>query len=372
MTIQRHMFVQLLVASLVVTSVLSSILTLVLLFTDVPSAVLYSKAILPLALGSLSIHFCSFLPVGVAIAATWYYTNLVADHAIQVLYATGFSYFSVVLPALLVALLATTFGFYLSLVEAPRGWSRVLDAMYLGPKEVDPSTLEPQRFYIQNNNSRTFYFGRWLTNDEVAEVFLQERNDDGSEKSISAPTGKFVKTPSTSLLYLADAVLETRKAGERSPTIINIKKLWIDSGMRGSATPERSSTYLAELGSVAFAAAYEGDTNYQREWMREAFKRTIPPILTVTYLLVGVRLALLGLGGRRERPWKLYAICVGIMVHHAILLLGTDALILRDRRLAWAIVAVIAIEICIGIVVNSVSPAAIRDALLPSSRHRRC
>ena len=106
--------------------------------------------------------------------------------------------------------------------------------------------------------------------------------------------------------------------------------------------------------------------------MREAFKRTIPPILTVTYLLVGVRLALLGLGGRRERPWKLYAICVGIMVHHAILLLGTDALILRDRRLAWAIVAVIAIEICIGIVVNSASPAAIRDALLPSSRHRRC
>jgi lipopolysaccharide export system permease protein len=373
MTIQRHMFVQLLVASLVVTSVLSSLLTLVLLFTDVPSAVLYSKAVLPFALGSLSIHFCSFLPVGVAIAATWYYTNLVADHAIQVLYATGFSHFSVVRPALLLALLATAFGFYLSLVEVPRGWSRLLNAIYIGTHDVDPSTLEPQRFYTLNDNSRTFYFGRRLPDDEIAEVFMQERNGDGSEKSISAPTGKFVKTPGTTLLYLADAVLEIRKAGERTPTITSVDRLWIDSGMRGSATPERSSTYLAELRSVAFAAAYDqGDTNYQREWMREAFKRTIPPILTVTYLLVGVRLALLGLGGRRENPWKLYAICVGIMVHHAILLLATDALILRDRRLAWAIVAIIAIEIGIGIVVNSVSPSAIRNALLPSSRHRRC
>jgi lipopolysaccharide export system permease protein len=320
----------------------------------------------------LPIHFCSFLPVGVAIAAIWYYSNLVADHAVQVLYATGFSYFSVVLPGLLLALLATAVGFYLSLVEVPRGWSRVLNAIHIGTHDVDPSTLEPQRFYTLNDNSRTFYFGRRLPDDEIAEIFMQERNDDGSEKSISAPTGKFVKTPGTTLLYLADAILETRKAGERTPTITSVDKLWIDSGMRGSATPERSSVYLAELGSVAFAAAYDGDTNFQREWMREAFKRTIPPILTVTYLLIGVRLALLGLGGRRETPWKLYAICVGIMVHHAILLLATDALILRDRRLAWVIAAIVAIETCIGIVLNSVSPAALRGALLPSSRHRRC
>jgi lipopolysaccharide export system permease protein len=373
MTIQRHMFVQLLVASLIVTSVLSSLLTLVLLFTDIPPAVLYSRAILPLALGLLSIHFCSFLPVGVAIAATWYYSNLASDHAVQVLYATGFSYFSVVLPALVLALLATAFGFYLSLVEVPRGWSRVLNAIHVGTHDVDPSTLEPQRFYTLNDNSRTFYFGRRLNDDEISEVFMQERNNDGSERSISAPTGKFVRTPGTTLLYLTDAMLEMRKSGERTPTITSVDKLWIDSGMRGSATPERNSTYLAEQGSVAFAAAYDqGDTNYQREWMREAFKRTIPPILTVAYTLVGIRLALLGLGGRRETPWKLYAICVGLIVHHAILLLAADALILRDRRLAWIIVAAVAIETCIGIVLNSASPAAIRGALLPLSRHRRC
>jgi hypothetical protein len=124
--------------------------------------------------------------------------------------------------------------------------------------------------------------------------------------------------------------------------------------MRGSATPERNSTYLAELGSVAFAAAYNhGDANYQREWLDEAFKRTIPPILIVTYLLVGVRLALLGLGDRQERPWKLYAISVGISVHHGILLLTIDALISLDRRMAWAVAAIIVIEICIGIAVNS-------------------
>src|ERR1700733_4229039 len=139
MTIQRHMFVQLLVALLVVTATLSGILTLLVLFTNVPPAVLYSKAVLPLALGALTINFYNVLPIGAAIAAAWYYGNLVADHTIDVLYAAGFSYFSVVLPALVLALLATSAGFYLSLVEAPHGWSRVLDAMY-----IDPSKLEPQ------------------------------------------------------------------------------------------------------------------------------------------------------------------------------------------------------------------------------------
>jgi lipopolysaccharide export system permease protein len=368
MTMQRHMFVQLLVALLVITSALSSIIILGSLFTNVPSEVLYSKAVLPFVLGALPINFSTLLPVSVAIVAAWYYTNLVNDHAIDALYATGFSYFSVVLPGLLLALLATAFGFYLSLVEVPRGWSRLLDAVYIGTHDVDPSTLEPQRFYTLNDNSRTFYFGRRLTGDEIAEVFMQERTGDGGERSISSPIGSFVKTPRTALLYLADAVIQTRKAGERAPSMVSVNRLWIDSGMRGSATPERNSTHLAELGSVAFADAYnQGDANYRREWMDEAFKRAISPILTVTYLLFGVRLALLGFGSRQEKPWKLYAIYGGFIVHHAVLLLSIDALISLDRRMAWAVAAIIVIEICMGIVVTFVPPAAIRDALAPSS-----
>jgi lipopolysaccharide export system permease protein len=368
MTIQRHMFVKLLVALLVVTSALSSIIILGSLFTNVPSEVLYSRAVLPFALGALPINFCTLLPISVAIVAAWYYTNLVDDHAIDALYATGFSYFSVVLPGLLVALLATAFGFYLSLVEVPRGWSRVLDAVYIATHDVDPSTLEPQHFYTLSDHNRTFYFGRRLTEDEIGDVFMQERTDDGGQRSISSPIGNFVKTPRTTLLYLADAVLQTRRAGERASTIVSVNRLWIDSGMRGSATPERNSTHLAELGSVAFAAAYnQGDANYRREWMDEAFKRTISPILTVTYLLYGVRLALLGFGGRQERPWMLYAICLGVIAHHGILLLAIDALIGLDRRMAWAIAAFIVIEICVGIAVNFVPQAAIRAALAPSS-----
>src|SRR5262245_26137736 len=113
MTIQRHMFFQMLVAALVVTTTLSSLLILVAMFTRVPTAVLYSKTVFLLVLGAFPINFCNVLPLGVAIAATWHYTNLVADRTIDVLYAAGVSYFSVILPALLFALLASIFGFYL-------------------------------------------------------------------------------------------------------------------------------------------------------------------------------------------------------------------------------------------------------------------
>jgi lipopolysaccharide export LptBFGC system permease protein LptF len=347
------MFFQLLMASLVVTGVLSGILTLGGLFRNVPPAVLYSKAIFPVALGVLPINFYNALPIGVTIAAAWYYTNVVADHTIDALYAAGFSYFSVILPALLLALLATAFGFYLSFVEAPRGWTRLLNAIYVGTHDVDPSNLEAQRFYALNDNSRTFYFGRWVTKHEIAEVFMRELAD-GGERSISAPIGDFVKIPSATFLYLRDAVVETRRAGELAPTIINFNELWINTGLRGSGTPERDATSLAELGPVAFAAAYnQGDAHDQREWTDEAFKRAIPPILTVVYVLIGIRLALLGFGARQETFWKLHAIWLGIIVHHVLLFLAVDGLITLDRRLAWAIVAVIAIEICIGIAINS-------------------
>ncbi len=365
------MFVQMLVALLVVTTAVSSLLTLAALFATAPSSVLYSKAIFPVVLGTFPINFCNVMPIGIAVAAAWYYGNLVDDHAVDALYATGFSYFSVILPALLLALLAAACGFYLSLVEAPRGWGRVLDAIYIGTHDVDPSSLEPQRFYTLNDKSRTFYFGRRLAEDEIAEVFMQERTDDGGERSISAPVGNFVRTPGKTLLYLTDAVLQTRKAGERVPSIVSVNKMWIDSGMRGSATPERSTKYLAEMDTAAFAAVYnQGDANYRREWIREAFKRTVPPVLTVIYLLAGVRLALLGLGGRQESPWKLYAICLGIIAHHAVLLLAIDALISLDGWMAWPIIAVILAELCAGIAVNSVPPAVIRDMLVPAPRPR--
>jgi lipopolysaccharide export LptBFGC system permease protein LptF len=369
MTIQRHMFVQMLVALLVVTTALSSILTLVVLFASAPTSVLYSRAVFQVVLGALPINFCTVLPIGIAITAAWYYGNLAEDHAVDVLYATGFSYFSIILPALLLALLAGAFGFYLSFVEVPRGWSRVLDAIYVGTHDVDPSTLEPQRFYTLNDNSRTFYFGRRLGDEEIGDVFMQERTKDGGERSISSPFGSFVRTPGTTLLYLTDAVLQTRKAGERAPTIVSVNKLWLDSGMRGSATPERPARYLAELDTATFAGAYDrGDANYRREWMREAFKRMVPPILTVIYLLFGARLALLGLGGRQDRPWKLYAICVGIIAHHAVLLLTIDALISLDRRMAGAMAVILVAEIGMGIAANSVPPAYIRNTLVPPWR----
>ena len=350
---QRHMFVQLLVALLVVTTAVSSMLTLVVLFSKAPPAILYSNVALPLALGALTVNFCNVLPIGVGVAATWYYTNLVADHAIDVLYAAGVSYFSVVLPALVLAVLAATLGFYLTFVEAPRGWSRVLDAIYLATHDMDPSKLEPGRFYTLNDNRLTLYFGRWLTNDEIAEVFIQERTGDGGERSISSPMGTLVKTQNATLINLSDAVVQIRNAGEQVPTIVNFNRLWIDSGLRGSEAPERKSTYLAELGLVAFAAAYsQGDHNYQREWIRELSKRLIPPILTVIYMLAGVRLALLGHGTRQEAPWKFYAACVGIIAHHAILLVAADALISLDKRLAWAVVTFVAIEMCAAIIVS--------------------
>ena len=47
---------------------------------------------------------------------------------------------------------------------------------------------------------------------------------------------------------------------------------------------------------------------------------------------------------------------------------GHNALISLDRRMAWAIGAIVVIEIWMGIVVNFMPPAAIRDALVPSPR----
>ncbi len=354
MTMQRHMFLQLFVASLVITTTLSSLLILVTLFTNIPSAVLYSKTVLLLILGAFPINFSNVLPIGVTIAAVWYYIKLTADRTIQVLYASGVSHFSVILPALLLAFLAAAFGFYLSFVEAPRGWSRVLDAIHIGTHDLDPSILEPQRFYTLNDNRRTFHFGRWLAKDEVAEVFMQERTDEGGgETSVTAPSGIFVKTPNTTLLNLSDAVVITRKAGETAPTIVNFDRLWINSGLRGSETPKRNVTHLAELGPAAFAAAYNsGDQRHQREWTSEAFKRTIPPILIVTYILVGVRLAFLGLGAREEIPWKFHAICVGIIAHHGLLVIASDALINLDKRMAWLIAGIVVIEIGLGVAVN--------------------
>jgi hypothetical protein len=143
------------------------------------------------------------------------------------------------------------------------------------------------------------------------------------------------------------------------------------TGLRGSA-PYKRTVGIYELGAVAFAKALKSVKHDRRKlvrWLSEAIKRFGAPVLTIAYTLIGLGLVIRGLGGRGDRWWRLHGIFGLIAISHVAIMLAAEGGINIDLRIAWVIVAVILIEVAIGVLL--ISHSTFQGAMLRFLRSRQ-
>jgi lipopolysaccharide export system permease protein len=357
-TLQRHLIGRLLVATLIAVTGVCIPLTVLALFHAVPPALLYSKSIWAILYGILPTEFYLALPAGLAIAATWWYHTLVSDNAVDVLYAAGCSPLAIVSPAIVVALLGTVLGFYLSCVVAPQGSARLYDLIFDFQHNLRPSILEAKKFYSLENNTRTIFFDHWLDGGNIGDVFLREAEEDGQEKVITADVGQFISAEQESYLYLTNGLVQTFKRNDSKPRMMQFDKFLVSFGLRGTTPPKRPWTGVAELGPVKFLSAFSSMKSEPRklmQWAAEALRRFGAPFLTSAYALIGIGLVLLGVGNRQDTSSRINAICVFLMINHALIIFTAQAVVNWDVRSIWIVIFLIAMEMVAGIALVSAS-----------------
>jgi lipopolysaccharide export LptBFGC system permease protein LptF len=323
------------------------------LSSSVPVAMLYSKDFWAVLYGVLPLEVYLALPAGVAIAVTWQYAQLASDNVFEVLYSARYSPRAIIMPGLLIALLGTALGLFISCVLAPYGQAFFFDAVYDFEHRLRPANLTAQKFLHLNEGrtQRTLYFERWLGDDTVGTVLLSEITPD-EEMVVAAKSGRFIVTEHEALLHFFSGVLEITRRGEARPLTMNFDSIVKSIGLRGSTRPVRDWLGMSELGPLRFLkrlTEVKDNPAEMAKWASEAVKRFATPFLAVICALFGMGLVLHGSGARRETRWKAQAIFLVLILNYAAIVVAADAVSGLDAKLAWAIVAVIVIQAIVAL-----------------------
>jgi hypothetical protein len=353
-TIQWHVVRRLLFASLITVSALSVPISLAFIFYNTPAAVLYSKDIWIVVYGVLPSVVCfAGLPIGFAIAVTWCYDSLVSDHAVEALYAAGCSYVELIMPAIVVGGFGTALALFLSCVVAPAAVKRQVDLSFEATHNLRASLLDEQKFYVYDLDNRqyTIYFDHRQGDAHVSGVFLREIDRNGTEKVVTGETAQFVETEQESYLHFFGGVTQWRHADESQPSIAHFDDLWLNTGLRGRLPPHRNWSSACELGPVEFfTVLWDMSAKFIKgwDWACEALKRFGAPALMIPYALIGIAIAIRGVGIRRDTWWRLQTVCLIFVINHGAILMITQ-LPQFDMRLTWAAVFIITLEAFAGL-----------------------
>ncbi|HTV35331.1 MAG TPA: LptF/LptG family permease [Xanthobacteraceae bacterium] len=348
-TFQRHIIWRLLFATLVTVSACSLPITLAYIFQQVPTSLLYSKNIGTVIYGILpTVVYSAGLPIGLAIAVTWYYDKLVSDHEVVAAYSAGYSSLKLIAPAITLAAFGTALGLLLSCVVAPDAITRFVDLNFYYEHNLSPSALDEKNFYRYkvDGDQYMIYFDHRLGNGYVADIFLREIDRGGTENITTADVAQFVETERQSYLYLIDGVVQLRKRGEAEPRMTRFNHLWLATGLRGSEPPIREWSSAGELGPAEFFTGFK-ELNVKSikewDWESEALRRFGVPGLMIPYALIGIGLVLRGFGTRRDTWWRLQAICLTLVINHGAIVVAVQ-LPRVDLRFTWVVVCLMALE----------------------------
>ncbi len=224
-------------------AVLSLVLLTAILFTQQSGrfAELALYADLPLALaGEIAVALLPSvliltLPVAVLAGIVIGFARMGSDSEIVAIRAAGVGTWSLLWPALVIGLLATGATAFLHLKEAPQAARDLRRAVLQGALRKLESPVEPRTFnteipgyviYVRDGDKSLGSWGR---------VFIYAQQKDGSNRIVTARSGRIDSSGEQSELVLSDAVamkMPSAQSGERSYEVERLDqlRLAIDTG----------------------------------------------------------------------------------------------------------------------------------------------
>jgi lipopolysaccharide export system permease protein len=351
--LHRHLVKRLLFVCFIVILICTGPVMLVSLFSHLSTAAFYPEFLIPALRGIVPLILYLALPLAVGIAATWYYGHLTAESEVAAMYSAGFSVLSVSAPAIVVALLATFFGYFLSCYLAPQSAAYLEDVAHLVAQQPRPSLLQPNRLYTLEGGRRVFFFEERLNKEWIARIFMREITAENVEKTYYARRATFMQREQESLVVLFDGFVQTQKPGDPVVETMNFERVVHPMGLAGSELPKRDWIAEFELSTSDFLRARATmleNPKTANVWKSEALKRFGVPLLALSHTLLGLGLIMTWgtATGRRRLP--VIAVCTILVAIHTLVMISTESLIRQHGWLVWPIAGLILAELLFGMI----------------------
>lgn len=183
------------------------------------------------------------LPATLLMAVLVAYLRLSADNEIVALKTSGFSFYQMVPPALLVSLIALFAGLFISLQAAPWGTKTFKQFLFdLAYSKMDIGIKE--RVFSEPFQGVTFYINNFSLKDRSMEdIFLVDRRDPAMVNTITAKSGRILIHPKSRVVtvHFEDGwIFSTEKKLESARTMkFSTYKLTIDASDLMASTVSR-------------------------------------------------------------------------------------------------------------------------------------
>lgn len=323
------------------------------LFHNLPPAALRGGLVWPALIGVLPTVSFIALPMAIGVAVALEFSRMVSDGMIAVLYSLKLSVWSIAKPAILAAVGATALGYAISLWIAPTYVGTMHDVLNVIRHALNHRMLEPGKFYTFEGGTRTIYFERWDTPDIARNVFIRQYSDEKkTEETITAASAEFRRNEESVVMILSRGAIQSRPDSGDRVRVTNFDEYAISLPMQGTkGLPQRSWQGTFEFSTPQLLKVYSfiGVTpQFRAEWISEAVKRFVIPLLSLGHALLGIGLVLNVGSATGRRSMAASAIIAVLPAIHVGVLIAAETLIRVQPALAFVVVLIVLGECALG------------------------
>jgi lipopolysaccharide export system permease protein len=324
--------------ALLIETVLCVPLVMTSLFQMLPAAAVRGGLLVPALLGTLPTVLYLALPMAVGVAVALEFSRMSSEGMIAVLYSMRLSVWSLCVPALVVAGVAVGAGYWLSSYFAPSHVGKMHDVIHVIRNSLNHRMLEPAHFYTFDKGARTMYFQRWRSADVAGGMFIRQYSPEKAEEQIiNANEAEFRRNQQGVVIVLNDGSIETLPDGASSMRSANFDQYAIPVDMQGAGgLPKRDWRGVFELPLGEFFAARPNsnwDPRGYAEWMSEAAKRCLVPLLALSHALLAIGLVLTIAAATGRGSAMAASTMLIIPLLHVAILVGSESLVRQNPRL---------------------------------------
>lgn len=350
--IDRYLTRQILLSTLIAVGVFVGPVILISLMSHLGEEAFYTSLVWP-ALASVGpMILYHVLPALVAIAIAWSYGKFAAEGVLTTIYLSGRSTFTAWLPGLAIAFAAVALGYLLTCWVIPRTSSYLHDVLFSLRRGVNPALLKVGVFNQFDRGRETFFFRKYVKNNELADVFVRQVRPDGEERVFKARYAVFEKRGEESGAVLLDGTVQSFRSGQLEARVVAYDRIFVPLNEYGGGGIKRNYRIIDEVPLMEFIDSRGkalADPQTAREWVHEALNRFGIPLLAILHTWLGLELLSIrqSLGNRRNsRAWP---VCIAIAsLHFTIVVIIEQTLM--NLWAAWVVGGIFLTELAVTLI----------------------
>lgn len=272
------------------------------------------------------------LPITTYVVIQFVYQRMAADRELTVMRAAGLSPWALARPALAVAVLATAFGYGLSLWAVPDATADFKTFQWEIRNRLAAFLLQDGVF-SPLSDKLTVYVRSRDKNGTLSGIMVDDARDPAAHATILAERGRLLDGPNGPRVLLLDGSRQTIDHQSGRLDVLSFKQNEIDLA---EATKEEVARPI-DMAEMPLAALLNPHPFFERDrakWKAEGHRRLTEPLTTLSYAMVGLFSALGGIF-RRHGGMLRPLVTVGFMVGLLATGLAFSTLAARESSLLF-------------------------------------